>query len=52
VTLPSYFRTDASVKVAWRMVWGEVQGLNLFNAHIVEEANTVAPPRLLRQKSG
>jgi outer membrane cobalamin receptor len=52
VTLPSYFRTDASVKVAWRMVWGEVQGLNLFNAHIVEEANTVAPPRFVEAKVG
>ncbi len=52
VTLPSYFRTDASVKIAYRMVWIGIEGLNLTNATIMEEAGTFAPPRFVWGRVG
>lgn len=52
VTLPSYFRTDASVKIAYRMVWIGIEGLNLTNATIMEQAGTFSPPRFIWGRVG
>jgi iron complex outermembrane receptor protein len=52
-TLPSYFRTDASVKVMYgRFVWISLEGMNLTNADIEEESGTFAPRRTVLLRLG
>ncbi len=52
VTLPFYFRTDASVKVEYRMVWIGMQCLNLTDATIEEQSGTWSPRRFVAGKIG
>ena len=52
VTLAPYFRTDASVKIAYRWFWLGVNCLNLTNATIEEQAGTYAPLRLVSATVG
>lgn len=53
VTLPHYFRTDASLKISYKdFLWLSLDCLNLTNQKIAETATTYAPKRFFYVKIG
>lgn len=53
VTLPGYFRIDASAKITYKnSFWLGVEGLNLTKEEIEEESGTYAPKRFIAARIG
>jgi|WetSurMetagenome_2_1015567.scaffolds.fasta_scaffold00055_58 outer membrane cobalamin receptor len=52
VSIPSYFRTDASIKIEYWKAWLGIDGLNLTNADIMEQEGTFVPKRFIAVRVG